>query len=251
MRNKFNRADGFTLIELLVVIAIIALLIALLLPAIAQARERARQIVCMSNAKQITLAIMMFADDHNQNMCGERMGVGIGIGWPPPPKPNAGLVWTWRFAILPYTTGSDSNSATRFWACPSMPPSWDPSQEEVDNDVRSSYGIAEDTFWGTYGLIGVHSVPVSSFRRPAQMILIGDSRWTGPGITARFLDWDYAWMGFWHAGRCDYAFRDGHVEALRASTTVRDQEADCMWGHGIWSHAVHLAARNDARPEYK
>ena len=246
-----KNTGAFTLMELLVVIAIIVIVVALLFPALTLAREKGRQAVCLSNAKQIAVASMLYAGDHHENMCGERMGVGTGIGWPPPPKPNSGLVWTWRFALLPYTTGSSSNNTVRLWTCPTMPPTWDASLEEVDNEVKSSYGIAEDTFWGTYSLVGVHFVPVSSIRRPAQMILMGDSRWPGPGITARFLNWDYAWMGFWHTRRCDYAFWDGHVQALRPIATVRVNEGDCMWGHLIWPHTVHLNARNNARPEYR
>ena len=83
------------------------------------------------------------------------------------------------------------------------------------------------------------------------MILLGDTRWSGPGISARFLSWDTAWMGFWHARRCNYAFWDGHGEALRPITTVTDDEGDCMWGHNIWPHSVHLAARANARAEYR
>ncbi|GAB4387011.1 MAG: hypothetical protein Kow0022_17800 [Phycisphaerales bacterium] len=56
---------GFTLIELLVVIAIIALLIGILLPALAKARATARAAGCLSNQRQIGLALMSYADQFN------------------------------------------------------------------------------------------------------------------------------------------------------------------------------------------
>jgi prepilin-type N-terminal cleavage/methylation domain-containing protein/prepilin-type processing-associated H-X9-DG protein len=62
-RNKGKRA--FTLIELLVVIAIIAILAAILFPVFAQAREKARQISCVSNLKQIGTAVMMYCQDYD------------------------------------------------------------------------------------------------------------------------------------------------------------------------------------------
>ena len=57
---------GFTLIELLVVIAIIAILAAILFPVFARARDKARQTSCLSNVRQISLALMMYAQDHNE-----------------------------------------------------------------------------------------------------------------------------------------------------------------------------------------
>lgn len=61
-----KQKHGFTLIELLVVIAIIAILAAILFPVFAQAREKARQVSCLSNAKQIGTSTMMYTQDYDE-----------------------------------------------------------------------------------------------------------------------------------------------------------------------------------------
>ncbi len=67
MRNDFRglKTNGFTLIELLVAIAIIAIQSAMLLPALSKAREKARMARCISNLRQISFALELYADNYN------------------------------------------------------------------------------------------------------------------------------------------------------------------------------------------
>jgi prepilin-type processing-associated H-X9-DG protein len=68
-----RRSGAFTLVELLVVIGIIALLISMLLPAVSRAREQARRTACLSNLRQVHLALFDYAqENHDQVVIGWR-----------------------------------------------------------------------------------------------------------------------------------------------------------------------------------
>lgn len=103
---------GFTLIELLVVVAIIAVLAAILFPVFARARENARRASCMSNLKQMGLAMMMYTQDYDEHMPSYLLE-GHGNKIFPAPNGNKYSRQPWFFAIYPYAKSS------QLFNCPS------------------------------------------------------------------------------------------------------------------------------------
>src|SRR6185369_2990021 len=65
-KSQFYGSTAFTLIELLVVGAIIAFLAGLLLPVVARAKARAKELSCLSNARQLSLSVMMYTHDYQE-----------------------------------------------------------------------------------------------------------------------------------------------------------------------------------------
>ena len=110
------RTRAFTLIELLVVIAIIAILAAILFPVFTRAKEAAKKANCISNMKQIGLAIEMYINDHDDRLPDRRDlktalpgGYRPWTTWPPSDPRSAWAVLVFR----PYTKND------QVWLCPS------------------------------------------------------------------------------------------------------------------------------------
>jgi prepilin-type N-terminal cleavage/methylation domain-containing protein/prepilin-type processing-associated H-X9-DG protein len=80
---------GFTLVELLVVIAIIGILAGLLLPTLGRAREAGRSTACLSNLRQIGVAVQLYVDDHGNRLPIIRDRLPATNGAPDVPAPEA------------------------------------------------------------------------------------------------------------------------------------------------------------------
>jgi prepilin-type N-terminal cleavage/methylation domain-containing protein len=139
-RKVRNRRFGFTLIELLVVIAIIAILAAMLLPALAGTKAKSLNAWCMTQLRQIGVAVTVYAGDNNDYVLTAR-GAGAACNQRalnPPQTASAATVFL------------DTTNAAKVWCCPSVPaygndlPSWYPANGQWL--IGYSY-FGGDTLW--------------------------------------------------------------------------------------------------------
>jgi len=159
---------GFTLIELLVVIAIIAILAAMLLPALSQARKSARTSNCLNNLKQISLAIVMYGNDFDDNVCPARYRYN---------GPNDTTNGSWMALLCTGGEGqySPSNPASPYGLVCKKSFSCPEAQEEVfsfssyaaNNRVMANHTSGTEAYRRQFKL--------SSFTDPSATTLIMDS----------------------------------------------------------------------------
>src|SRR5450631_1096445 len=95
MFNRGVGSKGFTLIELLVVIAIIAILAAILFPVFAKVREKARQINCVSNMKQMGMGVLQYVQDYDETYPMSSFGYTFST-------PGGPETAEWDTVIMPY-----------------------------------------------------------------------------------------------------------------------------------------------------
>ena len=202
---------GFTLIELLTVVAIIAVLAAMLLPALQQAREKGRQIVCGNNLKQIGLAVIMYADDYG-GYCVRSHGTPLDEVWCFGP--------TFREAYLCLPSPLPGFRKPSIVYCPSDE---DPYTGGYSQNPYTSYALRE-----YYGGYNIHP-KIVTLSQPSKKPLWVDSGGGYAFSTSGSSRWTYINSGARHSGGINVCYVDGHVSWV--------EKPEGVWPTGGYTNA--------------
>jgi len=189
--------SGFTLIELLVVIAIIAILAAILFPVFAQAREKARQSTCLSNEKQIGLAVLSYAQDADETIVQSEYlyktnGSGAAAGYGDYDNVK------WMDAIQPYVKTNGifncaSESFEKAQAQPYKTANKRAAAAPAGGPEFGSYGISNAYYNGLSTDSTRRSVhpasgaPLASIQNPSNTVLVAEvNHWDASNLRADF-----------------------------------------------------------------
>ncbi|BDI30385.1 hypothetical protein CCAX7_24360 [Capsulimonas corticalis] len=239
MKSASSRV-GFTLIELLVVIAVIAILAAILFPVFAKAREKARQISCASNQKQLGLGFMQYLQDNDEVF--------------PMGNPNYGYCGGWAHPIMPYL------KSIGVYKCPDDSTSYNPGfgvwQTVSYSENDSLLGDGSRDSGGT-----AHTTALATLAAPASTVLLCEAYGATMDINNATTTTDYSTgatmdQNFW--GGCAmgcigyYATGDPVANTLRkapgVTTGVHTDGSNYLAcdGHVKWLRASKIAPGKDA-----
>jgi prepilin-type N-terminal cleavage/methylation domain-containing protein/prepilin-type processing-associated H-X9-DG protein len=226
---------GFTLIELLVVIAIIAILAGLLLPALSKAKESGRMAYCKGNMRQLTLGMLMYADENKDYL---PWAGGVDRNWEPDwvfgGQPSTQTAVSARWKDPGYGHHAESGSIFSYVTSrPRIVPHRDaysnsfavyqcPSTGAIGRALRVNYSmngdIDCDVALSNRRNTGSRGVQVTAMSSASQKFLVvQESPETmhnasfHPGSGASAIKGKFVV----HNNRVQFAFADGHIEALK------------------------------------
>jgi len=239
------KRKGFTLIELLVVIAIIAILAAILFPVFGRAKAKARATACLSNIRQLALAVKMYQGDWNDTYPrhwevskpddgldyftdwfyeqGKRANdpagtIGAGAAYP-----KAGTLWPERGLVMQYIQNVDVTVCPD-WTWPGVSGGLVHKQQSYGTNLACGYG---PSYCGKPWPVGDGAVQDLS-----HWPMLADLEapwWPYSWVYPRMQYWAIGWPANRHNGMANVAYLDGHASARRRSSfwgTVAAEQAN-------------------------
>jgi prepilin-type processing-associated H-X9-DG protein/prepilin-type N-terminal cleavage/methylation domain-containing protein len=217
--------NAFTLVELLVVIGIIAVLIGILLPTLANARESAKSLQCLSNLRQLGVAAQIYSVNYRGSYPPAYYSSRVGM---------ITYSYNWDFTVVTdLSTGKRSLEIGLLWMgktdaqiqqCPSFEGNSNTLLDPYTGYNYNTSFIGHGDFETSPGVL-VRPARVTEVRHPTTTALFGDGQWkSGADKFMRApvpnpLDPHSAAVagtqGYRHRSRTNVAFADGHAESVK------------------------------------